>query len=64
MNHNVLMISLKNSRSKLNTTEHGRKVVDAHYQAALKRFNDARGPDREKYRREANAIAYEANKHR
>jgi hypothetical protein len=64
MNHAVLMTSLRNPRSKLNTTAHGRKVVEAHYEAAVKRFNDARGPKREQYRREANAIAYAANQHR
>jgi hypothetical protein len=56
-----MLVSLINSGGKLATTEHGKKVVEAHYKGALDRMNRARGPDRDKARHEANAIAYAWN---
>ncbi len=61
MNNNML-ISLIKSKGKLTTTERGHKVVKAHYDATIKRMNNARGPQREQLKREANAIAYSFNK--
>lgn len=61
--NNRMLVRLINNGGKMTSTARGRKVVENHYNATLKRMSRARGPhQRETLRREANAIAYAFNK--
>lgn len=60
--NNGMLVRLIKSGGKMTKTARGREVVKKHYDATLKRMNSARGPQRDKLKREANAIAYAYNK--
>ena len=60
--NNRMLVRLIDNGGKMTSTARGRKVVENHYNATLKRMSRARGPQRDALRREANAIAYAFNK--
>lgn len=64
MNLNILVQSMKIPGSKLIKTAQGNKVVEAHIEMTRKRFDQARGPDRDKLRHELNNVIYTYNKAR
>ncbi|MCK6550992.1 hypothetical protein L6R52_34460 [Myxococcota bacterium] len=63
MNLNILVQSMHKD-SKLIKTAQGRKVVENHIEATRKRFDNARGPERDKLRHELNRVIYTYNKAR
>lgn len=64
MNSNMLVSLLGNRTGKLATTAEGHKVVESHINATRKRFDNARGPERDNIRHELNAMIYAYNKAR